>query len=179
MKELTEQTIAKQTIHKGKLIQLDVEDVELPDGTIAKRELVRHPGAVAVVAITEDGKMVLVEQYRKALEKAIIEIPAGKMEPGEAPEKTARRELVEETGYQAEALTLITSFYTSPGFADELVYVYEATGLKKGDQRLDEGEFVRVLELTEMECDRLEEDGRIHDAKTSYALQYWKLKNRR
>ncbi|WP_411859117.1 NUDIX hydrolase, partial [Bacillus subtilis] len=72
---------------------------------------------------------------------------------------------------QAEALTLITSFYTSPGFADELVYVYEATGLKKGDQRLDEGEFVRVLELTEMECDRLEQEGRIHDAKTSYALQ--------
>ncbi|WP_054710815.1 NUDIX hydrolase [Bacillus sp. JCM 19041] len=167
-----EKTLQRETIFKGKVITLEVEEVQLPDGNQSTRELIRHPGAVAVIAVTDEGKVVLVEQYRKALGKSIIEIPAGKMEAGEAPEKTAMRELYEETGYKAETLTLLTSFYTSPGFADELVYIYEAKGLSKGIQQLDEDEFVEIRELSLEECAQLEREQKIHDAKTSYALLY-------
>ena len=122
----------------------------------------------------------MVEQYRKALEKSIIEIPAGKLEPGEEPALTARRELEEETGYECENLELILSFYTSPGFADEIVYLYEATGLTKKEQpaACDEDEFVEVLEITVEEAERYIKEQRIHDAKTAYAVQYMKMKTK-
>lgn len=113
------------------MISLQVDEVELPDGKIAKRELIKHPGAVAIIAVTDEGKIVMVEQFRKALERNIVEIPAGKLEKGEEPLASAARELEEETGYVCETLELVTSFYTSPGFADEIVYVYEARGLSK------------------------------------------------
>ncbi len=131
MANFEEKTLESKLIYKGKVIQLELEQVELPDGKQSTRELVRHPGAVAVIATTEEGKIILVEQYRKALEKSIVEIPAGKMEKGEDPKQTAWRELYEETGYQAGSLELLTSFYTSPGFADEIIYIYEASELKK------------------------------------------------
>lgn len=178
MDKFVEKTIDSQTIYKGKVIQLDLEKVELPDGKQSTRELVRHPGAVAVIATTNEGKLILVEQYRKALEKSIVEIPAGKMEPGEDPKETAWRELYEETGYQADSLQFLTSFYTSPGFADEIIYIYEANGLKKGEQQLDEDEFVVNLELSLEQCEKLIEEEQIHDAKTAYAIMYLKLKNR-
>ena len=98
MNKFEEKTIQSKPIFSGKVISLKVDDVTLPNGGVSKREIVNHPGAVAIIAITADKKMVLVEQYRKALERSIIEIPAGKLEPGEAPEVTARRELEEETG---------------------------------------------------------------------------------
>ena len=105
--------------------------MELPDGNKAKRELIKHPGAVAIIPITKEGKLILVEQYRKALERTLIEIPAGKIEPGEAPEVTAVRELEEETGYGAKDFTYLQSFATSPGFADEVIHLYLARDLFK------------------------------------------------
>ncbi|MEC2916513.1 NUDIX hydrolase, partial [Bacillus cereus] len=144
MSNLAERTVKTEPIFDGRVIKVRVDDVVLPNGAMSKREIVNHPGAVAIIAITDEGKIVIVEQYRKALEKAIIEIPAGKLEPGEKPEVTAVRELEEETGYVCEKMELITSFYTSPGFADEILYVYKATGLTKQENKaeVDEEEFV-------------------------------------
>ncbi|MYL19496.1 NUDIX domain-containing protein [Halobacillus litoralis] len=180
MKKFEEKTYQSETIYTGKIVQLDVDSVTLPDGNTSKRELIRHPGAVAVIATTKEGKLVLVEQYRKAMEKSIIEIPAGKLEPGEDPKSCAMRELEEETGYATEDLELVTSFYTSPGFADELVYVYFTDNIEPMDIQPDgdEDEFVELMELSLDEAVQLERDQRIHDAKTAYALLYLQLKQK-
>lgn len=174
MKKFEEKTINTTSIYEGKVVDLRVDEVSLPDGRTAKRELIKHPGAVAVIPITKDNKIVLVEQFRKPLEKSLVEIPAGKVEIGEAPEVTARRELEEETGYTTNELSFVTSFYTSPGFADELMHIYITDELEKMDTQpeSDEDEFVEVLELTLEEAKELVEQERIHDAKTNYAILY-------
>ncbi|GGC86750.1 ADP-ribose diphosphatase [Thalassobacillus devorans] len=178
MKKFEEKTIDTEKIFDGKVIKLQVDSVTLPDGNTSKRELIKHPGAVAIIALTEENNIVFVEQYRKALEKSILEIPAGKLEDGEAPEVTAKRELEEETGYTTDHLELVTSFYTSPGFADELVYVYFTNQLKRLQEDIagDEDEFVEKYELPLGEAERLMEEKRIHDAKTAYALLYLKTR---
>ncbi|MGG2014194.1 NUDIX hydrolase [Bacillus sp. S10(2024)] len=178
MSNLEERTVATEPIFDGRVIKVRVDEVVLPNGETSKREIVKHPGAVAIIAITDDEKIVLVEQYRKAMEKELVEIPAGKLEQGEKPEATAIRELEEETGYICENMELITSFYTSPGFADEIVYVYEATGLKKKEDKadLDEDEFVELMEVSLEEALQLIKEQRIHDAKTMFAIQYLQLK---
>ncbi|TLS35669.1 NUDIX hydrolase [Pseudalkalibacillus caeni] len=175
MDHLKEKTLSTENIYDGKIINLRVEEVELPNGKTSKRELIKHPGAVAVIAVTSDQKVLMVQQYRKALEKTIVEIPAGKLEPGEDPMETAKRELAEETGYECENLRKIISFYTSPGFADELVHLYVAEGLEKtGDQHADEDEFLDVLEVSLDEMQEMVENQTIHDAKTAYAFLYLK-----
>lgn len=181
MKKFEEKTFEKETIFKGKLIQLDIDSVTLPDGNTSKRELIKHPGAVAVIALTDEGKLVVVEQYRKPMEKSMVEIPAGKLEPNESPEACALRELEEETGYTTEKLEIITSFYTSPGFADEIVHLYFTDQLKQMVERPDgdEDEFVELLELSLEEAEEMERQERIHDAKTAYALLYWKLRDQK
>ncbi len=177
MENLEEKTLSTVEIFKGRIISLQVDEVMLPNGSTSKREIIKHPGAVAIIAITEEGKLVVVEQYRKALEKAIVEIPAGKLEKGEDPELCARRELEEETGYGCKDLKLISSFYTSPGFADEIVHVYLANGLYKIENAagLDEDEFVNLMEITLEEAQGFIKDQKIFDAKTMYAVQYWQL----
>ena len=125
----------RKKVFTGKVISLQVDDVELPDGKTGKREIVKHPGAVAIIAVTADNKIIMVEQYRKALERSLVEIPAGKLEKGEEPVLSAKRELEEETGYECEKMEHIISFYTSPGFADELVHLYVAHNLKKKKMR--------------------------------------------
>ncbi len=178
MKKFEEKTISSEEIFSGKIVRLQVDRVQLPDGKESKREIIKHPGAVAVIAVTDDGKLVMVEQYRKALEKSIIEIPAGKLEPGEDPAYTARRELEEETGYECRSLKPIISFYTSPGFADELVHLFLAEGLTKKEDAApcDEDEFVEVMLVDLEEAERYIQEQRIADAKTAYAVQYMKLK---
>ncbi|OCB93947.1 ADP-ribose diphosphatase [Bacillus amyloliquefaciens] len=178
MEHLEEKTLAKKKLYDGKVIDLYLEDVELPNGKTSKREIVKHPGAVAVLAVTEEGKIILVNQFRKPLERTIVEIPAGKLEKGEEPEHTALRELEEETGYTAETLTKITAFYTSPGFADEIVHLFLAEGLSplKEKRELDEDEFVEVMQVTLDEAVKLTEERRVYDAKTAYAIQYLQLK---
>ncbi|KGP93205.1 ADP-ribose pyrophosphatase [Pontibacillus chungwhensis BH030062] len=178
MKKFEEKTVHTESIYKGKVISLQVDDVSLPDGNTSKRELIKHPGAVAIIPITPEGKMVFVEQYRKALERSVVEIPAGKLEPGEGPDETAKRELEEETGYTTESLEFVTSFSTSPGFADEIVHLYLAKDLKKAENKLDgdEDEFVELIEASLQEAEEMEREQRIWDAKTAYALLYVKLK---
>jgi ADP-ribose pyrophosphatase len=170
---LYERTIASERIFDGRIIQLKVDDVLLPNGKTAKREIVHHPGAVAVLPLTDDGKMIAVRQFRKPLELTIVEIPAGKLEKGEDPLACAKRELEEETGYRAERFEHLSSFYTSPGFADELLHLYVATGLQAGETRPDEDEFVEVLALTLDEAHELHRAGKIRDAKTVLALFAW------
>ncbi|AXH98818.1 NUDIX hydrolase [Sporosarcina sp. PTS2304] len=171
-----ERTLSTEKIFTGKVISMQVDEVELPDGKIAKRELVKHPGAVAIIALTDDGKLVLVEQFRKPLERTMLEIPAGKIEPGEKPELTAIRELEEETGYRANSFTYLQTFSTSPGFADEIIHLYVATDLVKVDQPAvgDEDEFIEVLEVSTEEADELIANERIYDAKTVVAVWYAK-----
>lgn len=172
---MMEKTVASQTIYDGKIIKVKVDDVQLPNGKTAKREIVNHPGAVAVMVITDDNRMVMVRQFRKPLERMLVEIPAGKLEPGENPEACARRELQEETGYTCASLCHVASFYTSPGFADEIVHLYRAEGAKPGTAQPDEDEFVEVMYVTPEEAQRLIASGDIRDAKTILAVYAWQL----
>lgn len=178
MKKIEEKTLNTNKIYEGKIINLQVDEVELPDGNVAKREIVKHPGAVAVIALTAENKIVMVEQYRKPLERSLLEIPAGKLEPGEKPELSIVRELEEETGYAAGKLEHLISFYTSPGFADELVHLYIATDIKKVENPLagDEDEFVELEEVTLEQAIKYVEEKRIYDAKTAYAVLYLQMK---
>lgn len=176
MKKYEEKTIRSTPIYTGKIISLRVDDVTLPNGNTSKRELIKHPGAVAIIPITNEGKIILVEQYRKALERSLIETPAGKLEPGEKPEVTARRELEEETGYGCHRLTFLQSFATSPGFADEIIHVYVAEDLYLVNEKadLDEDEFVDILEATIEEAEQMMASGKIFDAKTAYSILWAK-----
>jgi len=177
MKTFEEITISSKRIFDGRVISLQVDKVELPNGNISTREIVRHPGAVAVVAITKDNKMILVEQYRKPLEQSIFEIPAGKLEKGEDIEASAKRELEEETGYTCKELEHLTSFYTSPGFANEILHIYRANDLVyRNSLQTDEDEFVNVVEVTLEEALQMVKEQKIFDAKTIYAVQYWQMK---
>jgi ADP-ribose pyrophosphatase len=176
MDKFEEKTLSSQTIYEGKIISLRLEEVELPDGNRAKRELVQHPGAVALIPITNEGKIILVKQYRKSLNRTLIEIPAGRIEVGEDPKITALRELEEETGYGAREVTYIQSFATSPGFADEIIHLYLAENLYEIENPAagDEDEFIELLEATIDEAEQMVAAGDIYDAKTAFAVIYAK-----
>ncbi|WP_168119221.1 NUDIX hydrolase [Paenibacillus sp. HB172176] len=169
-----EETVKSDEIFKGKMISLQVDTVALPNGKHATREIVKHPGASAVMALL-NGKLLVVEQFRKPLEKCLIEIPAGKLDSGEDPMEAAARELEEETGYRAKKLTLLNSFYTSPGFADEKLYLYFADELEQGVQNPDEDEELIVKAITMEQAEKYLAEGRIDDAKTVLAVYAWKL----
>lgn len=169
-----ENTIGTEPIFDGRIISLQVDTVELADGRTATREIVRHPGASAVLALL-DGKLLVVEQYRKPMDKFQVEIPAGKLDGDEDPALAAARELEEETGYRPGSLKLISAFYTSPGFADEKLYLYFADELVKGLQNPDEDEDLYVETITMEQADAYIAEGRISDAKTILAVYAWKL----
>ncbi|MFC5699793.1 NUDIX domain-containing protein [Cohnella faecalis] len=170
-----EETLSSQPIFEGRIISLQVDTVRLPDGGTATREIVRHPGAVAVVALLE-GRLLVVEQYRKPLERAQVEIPAGKLEKDEDPYEAAIRELEEETGYKARSLTHLQTFSTSPGFAEEIIHLYFTDDLEKGEVNLDEEEFLTCEALSLEQALEYVRIGRIYDAKTIMAVQAWRLK---
>lgn len=172
---LKETTVSTEHIFTGKVISLQVDTVQLPDGTSGKREIVKHPGAVAVLAI-HNGRLLLVDQYRQAMGRCELEIPAGKLEPDEDAMEAARRELEEETGYKCGKLSLLHSFYTSPGFADEIIHLYWAEELTQGEASPDEDEFLEVIEATFEEAQQYISAGRISDAKTILAAYIWQQK---
>jgi ADP-ribose pyrophosphatase len=176
MKKFEEKTIQSEVKYKGRIISLQIDEVELPNGKTSNREIVKHPGAVAVIAVTKEMKIILVEQYRKALERSIIEIPAGKIEIDEVPEITALRELEEETGYTTDKLQYIQSFATSPGFADEIIHLYFAENIEKLEQPvgLDEDEFVELLHVSLSEMEEMVKKQQIYDAKTAFAYIWLK-----
>lgn len=174
--EFEEKTLTREVIFEGVLVHLEREEVLLPNGKTSIREIIRHPGAVAMIPFTDEGKMVLVRQFRKPLDRTVVEIPAGKLdETDRDPLSAAKRELEEETHYQAEKWEEIVTMYPTPAYLDEKFTIYLAEGLTKVENplSLDEDEFVEVVECTYDEALALQATGEICDAKTLYALLYW------
>ncbi len=167
-----ERTLASRVVYHGKLINLRVDDVELPNGHHSTREIVEHPGAVAIVAFTGKQELILVRQYRKAANLLTLEIPAGTLSPGEEPLACAVRELKEETGYSAHTFDRICSFYTAVGFCTELLHMFAASDLQPGDQAFEEDENIEVVTMPVAQAIEAVRDGRIVDAK-SVAGVFW------
>ena len=158
-------------IYKGTVVTLNVDTVRLPNGHTIDLEVIRHPGASAVVPMKEDGTVVLIRQFRHAANGFIYEIPAGKLHPKEDPLDCAARELEEEIGYKAGRFELLSSIFTAPGFADEVIHIYLATGLTIGTQNLDQDEVLEVVEMPLREAISKIEAGTIRDGKTIVGLQ--------
>ncbi len=165
-----EPTISSQRIYDGRVVKLRVDTVQLPGGRTARREIVEHPGAVALVALDPDGKVLLVRQYRKPVERALLEIPAGTLNPGEDPAACAARELAEETGYRPGKLVPLVGFYSAPGFCEEYLHVYLATDLSPAVAEADADESIELVRLPLAECLRLARAGEIRDAKSLIGL---------
>lgn len=165
-----EKTISSDRVYTGKVISLRVDTVEVLNQGYKKREIVEHGGAVGIVAITDNNKILLVKQFRKAIEKEIVEIPAGKLEIGENPKDCAIRELQEETGYTAQNIKLMHKFFTSAGFSNQKVFIYLATGLTKGENNLDDGENLDLYELDLNDAYDMVVRNDIEDAKTSIGI---------
>src|SRR5215475_10416565 len=160
-----------KNIYSGKVVTLNIDTVTLPNGVTIDLEVVRHPGAAAVVPLKDNRTVVLIKQFRHAADGFIYEIPAGKLHPGEDPKNCAARELEEEIGYQAGKLDLLSSIFTAPGFTDEVIHIYKATGLTTGRQQLDRDEVLEVVEMPLLEAIRMIETGAIRDAKSIVGLQ--------
>lgn len=170
--DLLEKKISEKYIYRGKTISLKVEEVELPNGKIVARDIVEHPGAVAIVPITKDNQIILVEQFRKPVNRVVLEIPAGKFKGGESPKECGMRELEEETGFKAEKLELLGEMVMSPGYSNQIVYMFRAEGLSKGHTNFDEDEFINFKTYSLDEIREMIKDGRIVDAKTIAAIAY-------
>jgi len=158
-------------IFKGKVITVNIDTVTLPNGVTIDLEMVRHPGAAAVVPLKDNGTVVLIKQFRHAAGGFIYEIPAGKLYPGEDPMHCAARELEEEIGYVAGRLDRLTSILTAPGFTDEVIHIYKATGMTAGRQQLDRDEVLEVVEVPLTDAITMITAGTIRDAKTIVGLQ--------
>jgi ADP-ribose pyrophosphatase len=165
-----EKCIRKRAIHKGRAINFNVDTVRLPNGKSAVREYVDHPGAVCVVPFLNSKTVVLVRQYRYPVGETTLEIPAGKIDPGEKPLTCVRRELREETGYGARRIRRLMTFWPAPAFSNESMYVYRADGLKSGTVCLDEDEFVSAETVPFRRALDWVFSGRIRDAKTVIGL---------
>ncbi len=167
----TRTPLSTEHIYAGKVLILNRETVTLPNGQSTQLEVIRHPGASAVVPVKDDGTVVLIRQFRHAAGGFIYEIPAGKLHPQEDPRICAARELEEEVGYQAGQLELLTSIWTAPGFTDEVIHIYRGTDLKPGRQHLDHDEVLEVVEWPLEKAMVGIQDGTIRDAKTIIGLQ--------
>ena len=165
-----EPTLHSERVYQGKVVSLRVDTVELPSGRQTKREIVEHGACTAVVAIDADGDVLLVRQYRKAVEEALLEIPAGNVEPEEEPLECARRELEEETGFGAEKWRELGFFYSSPGFCTEGMHVYLATGLRQAEREADEDEIIEVVRVPLSCVAETIASGEIRDAKSIAGL---------
>ena len=169
--------IATRRLHTGRIIQLDVDTVRFPDGSTAEMDMVRHPGASAVVPFLSDPagadpQVLLIRQYRYASGGYLYEIPAGRLDPGEAPAACARRELQEETGCTAERVERLTTIFTTPGFCDEQIHLFLAAGLTRGEHRREHDEFLEVETVALSRALSMVETGEIRDAKTVSGLLF-------
>lgn len=167
---LIETKVTSEAVFDGKLLHVRRDTVRLPDGTLATREYIVHSGAVLIVPVLPDGRLVVERQYRYPLDRVFIEFPAGKLDPGEAEIATAQRELLEETGYEASTWTPLGTIHTLISYTNEKVDLYLAEGLTHVGARLDDGEFLEVLTLSVDEMLTALDRGEITDAKTVTAL---------
>lgn len=163
--------------YTGRIVNLDVDQVRFPDGSVGELEMVRHPGASVVLPFLtdpagDDPQVLLIHQYRYAADGFLYELPAGRLEPNEAPEVCARRELLEETGCTAEHVDHVCTFFTTPGFTDEKIHAFMATGLVRGTAHLEADEFVEVAPFPLARALEMIRDGEIVDAKTALTLLY-------
>lgn len=166
--DLTEKMVSSETIFEGKIIKVTLDQARLPDGSLASREVVYHPGGVAVLALDEDNTVYLVKQYRYPIRQLLLELPAGKLDHGAEEDRLlgAQRELSEETGLEASEWTYLGYTLASPGFCDEALHMYLARGLTRKGQHLDEDEFLDVVTMPFDELVKQVMDGAITDAKT-------------
>jgi ADP-ribose pyrophosphatase len=169
--------ISGRRSYTGRIIAVDTDTVRFPDGSVGELDMIRHPGASAIVPFLsapggDDPHLLLIKQYRYAANQYLYEVPAGRLEPGEDPRDCAIRELREETGCRAERMDYLTTIYTTPGFTDERIHLYMATGLERGDTAHEADEFMTVETVTLSKALRLIEEGTISDAKTTVAILF-------
>jgi len=172
VKDLSERRVSSRLVYDGKLLKVRSDTVRLPDGAAAEREWIDHPGAVAVLAVTDAGELVMERQFRYPLSRDMIEVPAGKTDPGEDPLATARRELKEETGYTASEWTHVATIHLAIGYSNERIEIYLAKGLGRETAKLDEEEFLEVFTLPLATALAWVREGRITDSKTVASL-FW------
>lgn len=161
-----EKTLTKSRKFEGRLLTLDVHQVELEDGSTSSREIVLHPDAVCCVVVTPEMETILVRQYRKAIESFILEIPAGKIDAGEDPKQAALRELREEVGFRSGEVSHLMDFFSSPGFCNEKLGLYLATEAVLGEQELDDGEFIELVKMPLAQAKKMALKGGLGDAKS-------------
>ncbi len=169
----TEITVKSEKIFEGKIINLRVDTVELEDKKYTKREIVEHKDASAILAVNEKNEMLLVKQYRKAVEDFLYEVPAGIINMAEEPIECALRELKEETGFEAKKIKKLFEFYTSPGFSNEKLFLFKAEELTFTSTNFDEDEFIESISVSKEEVKKMLETGKILDSKTLIAIIYW------
>lgn len=161
--------------YTGRVISLDVDEVRFPDGSTGSLEMIRHPGASAVVPLldeADDPTVLLIRQYRYAAEGYLYEIPAGRLDAGESPASCATRELQEETGYRASHVEHLFTMYTTPGFTDEKIHLFLAVGLTPGEAARESDEFVELVPMPLSQALAMVQQGEIQDAKTALGLLY-------
>lgn len=164
--DLTERTLSSETVYQGKIVTLLVDQAELPNGMQAKREVVLHPGGVAILPLDRDGNVTLVQQYRYPFHQLLLELPAGKLDEGEDHRVAAARELSEETGLEAGELTYLGCILASPGFCTEKLHMYLARDLSRAQSHPDDDEFLNVVTMPFEELFQKVMDGTLEDAKT-------------
>ncbi len=165
-----ERVVESRPIYDGRLVRFRVDTIVLPDSRTAIREIVSTPGAVAIIPLTRDGQVRMVRQYRSAVSDFLLELPAGTLRPGEAPQDAAPRELAEETGDRADHWQYISSFHTMPGVCDEIIHLFLATDLAPGDTDRDPDEIIEVVTLPLPQALEMVRSGQIRDAKTIIGL---------
>ena len=168
--DLTEKTISAEQIFQGKVFSVHVDEVSLPDSKTACREVVDHPGGVCIAAEDARGRLLFVRQYRYPCKRVMLELPAGKLEPGEYPLQAAKRELREETGARSEHFVYLGKVFGSPGFCNEVIHLYYTKIESIGETQFDEGEFLTTEAISAEEAIHMAAEGRIEDGKTIAAL---------
>ena len=169
--------VGRDEIYRGKVVHLRVDTIQLPGGITAIREVVHHPGGVVALPLLEDGRLLLIRQYRYPIQKFILELPAGKLDSRQSPLDTMRRELEEEAGYRAGNWSHECTFYTSPGISDEILHLFTARDLTPVPQRLEEGEHITVETYTLDQCLDKVDSGEIVDGKTLLGILWHLRKN--
>ena len=176
MDTLKETQLSSEAVFDGALLHVRKDKVKLPNGKTSVREYIKHPGAVAIVPYLENGDVLLLNQFRYPLKKVFIELPAGKIDPGEIPEQTGFRELEEETGYKASELKFLTTIHPCIGYSDEVIYIYEAFGLIEGSKQTDDNEFTEPFILSLDDAIQKVRNGEITDVKTMIGLMSAKMR---